>query len=211
MTEEEMKAQIEKLTASVQKLQDKNEELLTEAKTAKAKARDAEQAKEEAAEEARKKAEEAAAASGDIDALRKQLEAKHAKEIEKLTGERDGFKGQLNKLVIDGGIDAALDAAGMAPGYKRMLRRDFAAEHEIEIRDGQAFVGGDPLSDVVKKWTETDEVSGLKAASQASGSGAPGGGKQSSGSLAEMDGAARLEMLRKNPEQFRRIAGRQQP
>lgn len=196
MTEEEMQAEIQKLTKAQEALAAKNEELLGEVKAERAKRRDAEQAREEAAEEARIKAEEAAEKSGDVEALRKQLEAKHAKEIEKLTRERDDASGQLNKLVIDGGIDSALDAAGMAPAFKRMLRRDFAAEHQIEIKDGQAFVGGEQLAEVVKKWTESDEISGLKAAGQGNGSGAPGGGKQPSKTLAEMGDAERLALAR---------------
>ena len=122
-----------------------------------------------------------------------------------VTKERDEAKGQINKLVIDGGIDAALDAAGMAPAFKRMLRRDFAAEHQIEIKDGQAFVGGEALSEAVKKWTETDEISGLKAAGQANGSRAPGGGKAGGKSLSDMSEADRLELARKNPERLRQM------
>lgn len=196
MTEEEMKAQIEKLTKAVEATSAKNDELLSEVKAERAKRREAEQAREEAAEEARAKAEEAAAKAGDIEALKKQWEAQKAREVEKLAKERDEAKGQLNKLVIEGGIDAALDAAGMAPAFKRMLRRDFAAEHQIEIKDGQAFVGDEALSEVVKKWTESEGVSALKAAGQANGSGAPGGGKQPSKTLAEMGDAERLELAR---------------
>ena len=184
------------LEKRLEALEAKNAELLGEVKAERQKRRDAEAARAEADEAARAKAEEAAAASGDVDALRKQLEAKHSKELEKLTKERDDAHGQLHKLVIEGGIDAALDAAGMAPAYKRMLRRDFAAEHQIEIRDGQAFAGGEPLAEAVKKWTATDEVAGLKAAGQGSGSGAPGGGKQPSKTLAEMGDADRLALAR---------------
>lgn len=184
------------LEKRLEALEAKNAELLSEVKAERQKRRDAEAAKAEADEEARKKAEEAAAASGDVDALRKQLEAKHAKDIEKLTKERDDATGQLQRLVVEGGIDAALDAAGMAPAYKRMLRRDFEAEHQIDIRDGQAFVGGEALADVVKKWTETEAVSGLKAAGHGSGSGAPGGGKTAGKTLAEMGDAERLALAR---------------
>ena len=184
------------LEKRLEALEAKNAELLGELKAERNKRRDADAAKAEAEEAARVKAEEAAAKAGDVDALRKQLEAGFAKERDKLTKERDDANGQLHKLVIEGGIDSALDAAGMAPAYKRMLRRDFAAEHQIEIRDGQAFAGGEPLADAVKKWAETDNVAGLKAASLAAGSGAPGGGKQPGKSLAEMGDADRLELAR---------------
>lgn len=207
MTQEEMQAEIAKLTKAQEAMAAKNEELLSEVKAERAKRREAEQAREEAAEEARAKAEEAAEKSGDVDALRKQLESKHAKDTEKLAKERDDALAQINKLVIDGGIDAALDAAGMAPAFKRMLRRDFAAENEITIRDGQAFVGDEPLKDAVTKWTETEAVSGLKAAGQGSGSGAPGGGKSASGlkKWGEMTGAEKVELHRTDPETYARV------
>lgn len=184
------------LEKRLEALEAKNAELLGEVKAERQKRRDAEQAREEAAEEARAKAEEAAAKSGDVDALRQQLEAKHAKALEAERKARESAESQLNKLVIDGGIDAALDAAGMAPAFKRMLRRDFTAEHQIEIRDGQAYANGEALADAVKAWTASDEIAGLKAASQATGSGAPGGGKQQGKTLAEMGDADRLELAR---------------
>lgn len=197
MTLEEALAALEEQTKANEKMNAKLDELLGEVKTERQKRRDADAAKAEAEEAARAKAEEAAAKSGDVDALRQQLEAKHAKTLESERKAREAAESQLNKLVIDGGIDAALDAAGMAPSFKRMLRRDFTAEHQIEIRDGQAFANGEALADAVKAWTASDEIAGLKAASQATGSGAPGGGKQLSKKLSEMGDAERLELARK--------------
>lgn len=193
------------LEKRLEALEAKNAELLSEVKAERQKRREAEASKAEADEEARKKAEEAAEKAGDIETLKRQWEAQKAKEIEKLNKERDDATGQLQRLVVEGGIDAALDAAGMAPAYKRMLRRDFAAEHQIDIRDGQAFVGGEALSDVVKKWTETEAVAGLKAAGQGSGSGAPGGGKTAGMTLADMSEADRLKLARENPDRFRQM------
>lgn len=193
------------LEKRLEALEAKNAELLSEVKAERQKRRDAETAKAEADEIAAAKAAEAAEKAGDIETLKRQWEAQKAREVEKLTKERDEATGQLQRLVVEGGIDAALDAAGMAPAYKRMLRRDFAAEHQIEIRDGQAFVGGEALSDVVKKWTETEAVAGLKAAGQGSGSGAPGGGKTAGVTLAEMSEADRLKLARENPDRFRQM------
>jgi hypothetical protein len=195
------------LEKRLEALEAKNAELLGEVKAERNKRREAEQAKAEADEAARVKAQEAAAASGDVEALRKQLEAGFAKEREKIVKERDDAQSQLHKLVIEGGIDSALDAAGMAPQFKRMLRRDFAAEHQIEIRDGQAFAGGEPLAEAVKKWTATEEVAGLKAAGQATGSGAPGGGKSAGKTLADMTEAERLQLARENPDKLRAMRG----
>ena len=205
MTLEEALAALEAQKSANEKITSKMDELLGEVKDERRKRREAEQAAEQAAEEARTKAEEAAAKAGDIEALKRQWETQKAKEVEKLTKERDEATGQLQRLVVEGGIDAALDAAGMAPAYKRMLRRDFAAEHQIDIRDGQAFVGGEALADVVKKWTENEAVSGLKAAGQGSGSGAPGGGKTAGVTLADMSEADRLKLARENPDRFRQM------
>jgi len=193
------------LEKRIEALEAKNAELLGEVKEERRKRREAEAAAEQAAKDAEEKATEAAEKAGDVETLRKQLETTFAKEREKLTKERDDARGQLHKLLIDGGIDAALDAAGMAPVYRRMLRRDFAAEHEITIRDGQAFVGDIPLSDAVKKWAEDESMSGLKAAGHGSGSGASGGSKSTGGTLAEMSGADRVKLARENPERFRQL------
>ena len=196
MSDENDDKKAAELEKRMEALEAKNAELLGEVKEERRKRREAEQLAETAAKDAEEKATEAAEKAGDVESLRKQLETAFAKEREKLTKERDEAVSQINKLVIDGGIDAALDAAGMAPQFKRMLRRDFAAEHQIEIRDGQAFVSGEALSDVVKKWAETDDVSGLKAAGQANGSGAPGGGKSAGVKLADLGDAERLELAR---------------
>lgn len=193
------------LEKRLEALEAKNAELLGELKAERNKRRDADAAKAEAEEAARQAAEDAAAKSGDIEALKAQWETKSARAIEAERKAREAAENQLHKLVIEGGIDSALDAAGMAPAYKRMLRRDFAAEHQIEIRDGQAFANGEPLADAVKKWAETDNVAGLKAASLAAGSGAPGGGKQHGRTLAEMSEAERTEMAKQNPQQFRQL------
>lgn len=194
MTEDEMKAEIARLTKSVEALTGKQEELLTEAKAAKAKARDAEAAKAEAEEAARAKAEEAAAKSGDVDALRKQLEAKHAKEIEKLTGERDGATGQLQKLLIDNGIADALTKANVAPQYARAAGLQFRDGLQIDMRDGAAFVGDKALSDAVSEWVQADGAA-FVASSGASGSGASGSGHRAAPGAAPSLGGNREQRI----------------
>lgn len=205
MTLQEALAALEAQKTANEKMNTKLDELLSELKAERQKRRDAEAASTEASEVARQAAEDAAAKSGDIEALKAQWETKSARAIEAERKAREAAENQLHKLVIEGGIDSALDAAGMAPAYKRMLRRDFAAEHQIEIRDGQAFANGEPLADVVTAWTATDNVAGLKAASLAAGSGAPGGGKQPGKSLADLSEAERLKLARENPAALRQM------
>lgn len=177
MTEEEMKAKIEELTQAVEGLTSKRDELLAEKKAEQVKRREAEQAAEQAAEDARAKAEEAAAKAGDVDALRKQLEAKHAKEIERLTGERDGAQGQLQKILIDNGISDALTTAKVAPEFMRGAALQFRDGLEIEMRDGGAFVGDKSLADAVSEWVQADGAAYI-AASGANGSGSRGTGQK---------------------------------
>src|SRR5690625_1118217 len=93
----------------------KNEELLSEVKAEREKRREAETARQEAEEAARAKEEEAATKAGDIDALKQQFEARHARELEKLTQRAQEAESQLHKLVIDGGIRDALAKAEIAP------------------------------------------------------------------------------------------------
>lgn len=177
MTEEEMKAEIEKLTKSVEALEKKNTELLDEKKSEAQKRKDAEAAAAEAAEAKEAAAREAAEKAGDVETLKKQLEAKHAKDMEKLQSEAESYKGQLQKVLIDNGITEALTKSKVAPEFMRGAALQFRDGLEIEMKDGAAFVGDKPLSDAVSEWVQADGAAYI-AASGASGSAASGGSQK---------------------------------
>ena len=174
MTEEEMKAEIEKLTKSVEALTKKNTELLDEKKSEATRRKEAEAAAAEAAEAKEAAAAEAAEKAGDVETLKKQLEAKHAKELDALTKRAEGAEGQLSKVLIDNGIADALTKSKVAPEFMRGAALQFRDGLEIEMKDGAAFVGDKPLSEAVSEWVQADGAAYI-AASGASGSAASGG------------------------------------
>ena len=180
----------------------KNEELLTEVKAERQKRREAEEAQAAAAEEARAKAEEAATKSGDLDSLRASLEAKHKAALEKAQREAQDATSQLHKLVIDGGIRDALAGADIAPALAKAAALLFKDGRNFEINDGQAFVDGVPVAEAVNEWAAADGAV-FKAAGQATGGGAPGGGKSAGRTLADLSGQERAALAEQNPAQFR--------
>ena len=192
----DLEKRMEELARSNEGLARKNEELLSEVKDERNKRRAAETEKEQAAEEARAKAEEAAAKSGDVDAVRQQLEAKHAKTLETERKRAEEAEGQLRKLVIDNGIRDAMAKAEVAPALSKGAALAFRDGRDIEIKDGSAFVDGVPLAEAVSTWAGTEDGSAYKAAGQSSGGGAPGGGTSSGKPLAEMGDADRLKLAR---------------
>lgn len=101
----------------------------------------------------------AAAKAGDIEAVKAQLEAKHARELKTVTDRAEKAEGQVRKLVVDNGLDAALDAASVSPALKRAakaLLRD-GVELKTENDEPVALMAGVALADAVKTWAGTDE------------------------------------------------------
>lgn len=210
MTEEtETGVKLEEMQRRIDALAAKNDELLAEVKAERAKRRETEEARQAAEDEARAKAEEAAAKSGDVDEVRKALEMRHAAALAKIEARAAEAEGQLNRYIIDGGIRDALAQAEIAAPFTKAAALLFKDGRKIEVKDGSAWVDGVPLVDAVKEWAGSDEVSGFKAAGQATGGGAPGGGKSAGKTLADMSEADRLKLASENPEQFRamRAAG----
>lgn len=166
----DMDAAIEKATGG---LKAKVEELLGEAKAAKAKAK-------EEAEAAAKAAEAKAKQDGDVEALTKSWEAKFAK----LTAEKDAAleaaTGTINTLTV--GKTAAelagqLAVEGSAPVLERIIRDRLA----VDMKDGAPVVtvrdaAGKPSALTLQEFTEELKadraLAPLISASRASGGGA---------------------------------------
>lgn len=146
---------------------------------------------------------EAAAKAGDIEQVRIQLTTKHAGEIKKVTDRAEKAEAQVRKLVIDNGLDAALDGVNVAPALKRAAKALLRDQVELSDQDGDpvALMGGVALADAVKTWAGTDEGKHFVANGN-SGGGARGGGgtgdanpwKQGAGfSLTEQDRIAKQD------------------
>ena len=164
---------------ALEALKANNARLLKEAQDARKKAREAEAALAAKQAEEEAKAAEAATEAKDIEALRTQLETKHARELKAATERAERAEGQVQRLVIDTGLSTALDDARVKPELKKaataMLREG------VELRDDDeggpaAYKGGLPLSEAIKLWAEGDEGKPFVLAGN-SGGGAPGGGK----------------------------------
>ena len=195
MTLEELTAQLAEANKRIDALSAKNDELLTEVKAERARRREAEEAQAQAAEEARAKAEEAAKASGNAEEIQRHAEAKYRAERERAEKRAADAEAALNRYVVDGGIRDALSAAEIAPAYAKAAGLLFRDGRNIEVKDGAAFVDGVPIADAVKEWAGADGAV-FKAAGQATGGGAPGGGKSVGKTRAEMGDAERLELAR---------------
>jgi hypothetical protein len=133
-----------------------------------------------AAIEAEKEQAEAdkAKASGDVEAVRTQLETKHGRELKAATDRAEKAEAQVQKLVIDSGLSAALDEARVKPELKRAAAALLREGVELKDDDGEptAYKGGLPLAEAIKLWAEGDDGKPFVLAGN-SGGGAPGGGK----------------------------------
>jgi hypothetical protein len=124
--------------------------------------------------------EEKARASGDVEAVKTQLETKHARELKARDDKIGTLEKQLERLVIDNGLSAALTEVRIKPelakGAAAMLRDGV----EIKDEDGQpvAIKGGLPLLEAIKLWATSDEGKPYVLEGN-SGGGANGGAKPS--------------------------------
>lgn len=183
-TVEELQAELAKRDESIKALERKNAEILEEKKAAAKKADDLETrlgALEKVAKDAKDAAEaEAAKKAGDWDKREAQLKAAHAEEMKKLQGDLEKANAATQKLVIENGLTAALDEAGVKPEFKpAVLAMLKTRGSKVEIDANGDFVGklGDkPLADAVKEWAGSDEGKHFVAL-ESTGTGAPGQNK----------------------------------
>lgn len=126
-------------------------------------------AKEEAEAEAARKA-------GDVDSVKAQLEAKHAREIKAVTDRAEKAEGQVRKLVIDNGLSDALDGVKVSPALKKAATALLREGVELKDNNGEpvALLGGAPLTDAIKTWAASDEGKHF-VMNGSSGGDAPGG------------------------------------
>lgn len=182
----------EKIDAAVEKatkaLKSKNEELLDEKKALQKKLEDMNGRLDEIESDKKKAEEEAALKSGDVEKIKAQLEAKHAKELEKLQGKVTELSGKLNSTLIDGGLSDALTKANVAPQYVDAVKALIKTGHKAEISevDGKAvaLIDGKPIHDFITGWSQSDSGKHYVAA-PANGGGGAGGPNGGGGAPAE--------------------------
>lgn len=157
-------------------LKKKVDELLSEKKAASAKAKEAE-------ESARIAAEEAARKSGDIDALDRSWNKKHADAVAAKDAELSGLRGTLNTLLVDNvASQIANDLA--IQGASALLLPHIKGRLSVEIRDGQpktVVIGTDgkpsalTIEELKTEFAANPAFAPVIAGSKASGGGASGG------------------------------------
>jgi signal recognition particle GTPase len=122
--------------------------------------------------------EKAASKSGNVDEVKKQLEAKHKKEMDAVTGENATLKSQLETHVIGEGLTQALVKAKIAPQHmdavKALIKSNFKGE--VGDNDGKPFAkfDGKAVEEFVTGWAQTDVGKHYVAADNNSGGGSNG-------------------------------------
>lgn len=151
----DLEAKLAKAIESIEKLEAKNKELLTEKQKAK-EAADAAEAERETAEE------EKARANNDLKALEDRLNAKHSKELAKLTKENEGYKGQLNTLLIENTIQSSMAEHNVLPQFQKAVAAMIRAEAKLE--NGEAMAAGMSLKDYIADFVGGDDGKHFTAA-----------------------------------------------
>lgn len=137
--------------------------------------------------------------TGELKTAKKDLE-KATKSLGEVTTERDGLNKNLEGVLIDQGLSAALTEhkvdTKFLPAVKAMLSPKVALK--LEGNDRKAVVGDKSLGDYVKEWSQGDEGKAYVSAAGNSGGGAGGsqGGGQGGGkqwSRAEYDAKSQGE------------------
>jgi len=186
-------------------LKKKVDELLAEKKSAAQKAKEAE-------ELARKASEESARKSGDVDALDKSWQQKHAEALAAKETELGNMRGTLNKLLVDN-VAVSMANELSIPGSSALLMPHIRARLSVDIRDGQpqtVVIGQDgkpsalTLDELKAEFASNQAFAPVIASSRASGGGASGGSGKGGGAaitvtrtqFEQMSAAKRSEFIR---------------
>lgn len=154
----------------------KNAELLDEAKKAKARARELEEADKERARLLEEAETEKARVAKDVEKLESGWKTRHSE----LEGKALLYQSKYESLIIDRGLDEALEAAKINPALKKATLALLKAEHSVDLSDdGKATIDGKSLADFVSAWAKTD--TGKAFVMNGNGGGGAGGGGGGSG------------------------------
>lgn len=113
---------------------------------------------------------DAAAKAGDVDTIKAQLEAKHAKEIKALTDGKSALEVRLSELLIDNEIKTAITANNVLPQFAPAVTA--LLKNGAALKDGVAMAGDVPLADRITAFMSGEEGKYFVAEPVNSGSGA---------------------------------------
>lgn len=115
----------------------------------------------------------------------------HLIEVEKLTGQAKESGELVQKLLVDDGLNKALDSIRVNPalksGAEAMLRS------QVTITEGKAVVGDKSLSEYVTEWSQTDAGKAFCLATQNSGGNANGGDGGNSSNTDKLEGLDKVK------------------
>lgn len=94
--------------------------------------------------------------------MREQLEKKFTADLERERGEKETLKQQLQRLIVDGGLDKALDAAGIAQKFKPAARALLKERGLVKLADDyeaivETDMGPTPVAQFVRDWAASEE------------------------------------------------------
>jgi signal recognition particle GTPase len=162
---DELQKKLDKALASIEALESKNKELLTEKQKAKADADEARAAADETAAEKEREAK-------DIAAIEKRLTEKHSKELAKLKTDLQSRDQQLSTLLIDNAIAQSLTQNNVAPQFAKAVTAMLKSDARIE--NGVAMLGDTDINEGIKAYFTSDEGKAFVAAPANSGAAAIG-------------------------------------
>lgn len=160
---------------ALKKVLAKNEELLAEAKAAKARARELEAAEAERKADLAKREEEESRKKGEWD----KIEAGYKEKISTAEGEGLLWKAKYFEREMDLGLTNALDQANVKPELRKAAMALLRSNADIDD-DGNITLGDKPLAEAMKAWAASDEGKAF-ISNGAAGGGANGGGGNGKG------------------------------
>lgn len=198
-----LQQQLAEALKGIDALKAKNEELLSETKAAKAKAREREEA-------AQKAAEEAAAKSGDVDALTKSWQEKHSKREQELLADIQTRDARLMDLTVNAtanNIANELAIQGSAGVLAKLVRDRLKYEDgKVTVLDAEGRPSALTVDELKKEIADDPGLAPLIVGSKATGGGA--GGARGGGAAKTWDqltGMERVELRRNNPAEHARL------
>lgn len=163
---------------AVKRISAKLDEVLGEKKKLAEKVRGFEAAEAERKAEEAKREEEKARKDKDFETI----ENGYKDKLSRAEGETYLWKSRYENLVIDRGIEEALDAAKVNPALKKAAVALLKSDHPPDpiSEDGKATIDGKPIGEFIAAWTKTDTGKAFVLNGN-SGGGAGGGGNGGGG------------------------------
>jgi hypothetical protein len=127
------------------------------------------------------------------------------KQLESLQSQLQEKESALTKLLIDDGLNKALDGVNVNPSLK--AGAEAILRSQAQLTDGKAMIGDKSLSDAVQEWAESDAGKAFCLAPNNSGGNANGGGTSYSSNKKFSDySSAELSQIRQTkPEEYQRL------